>query len=271
MPSAVNASFPFGLEVDLHWVLADNSIVRVQWIGDIERLGTLADDVRNGRFEDLDRYLETQGQMFRGSGANLVARVELEDGGPVVAKRFGWRKRWHSWFSPFKRSKAFRAYDAAERLIELGLRTPKPLLSVEGRTGGFVRVNYLFTESLGETRSSRVLLRESDDPEKIVREIARIVRRMHDGGLCHRDLTLANFHRRGEEDSLYVIDLNRARIRSRIGAIERFEDIARIDLSPEHLEVFLEVYLDDPNVSRYARSISFRKRIRTFRRSLKRR
>jgi tRNA A-37 threonylcarbamoyl transferase component Bud32 len=271
MPSAVNACFAFAFEVDFHSFLADNSIVRVQWVGDLESLGSLANDVRKGRFEELDRYLEDRGHMLRGSGTNLMVRVELDGGVPVVAKRFGWRKRWHSLFSPFKRSKAVRAHHAADRLVELGLRTPKPLLSVEGRTAGFVRANYLFTESLGKTRTSRVLLRESDAPEKVVREIARIVRRMHDGGLSHRDLTLANFLRRSEENSFYVIDLNRARVRRRIGALERFEDIARIDLSRGHLEDFLESYLEVPNVSRYVRLISLRRRIRAFRRSLKRR
>jgi tRNA A-37 threonylcarbamoyl transferase component Bud32 len=253
----------------LEGVVTDNCIVRVQWVGDLGRLGDLAEGLREGRFSELDRTLESEGSVFRGSGANLVAEVSLEDGTRVVVKRFGWRKRWHSWFSPFKRSKAIRSFRAARRLLELGVRTPEPLLAIEFRRHGFVRANYFIAESLGATRSSRVLLRVSDRPEGIVREIARIVRRMHEGGLCHRDLTLANFLKRDGEEGFYVIDLNRARVRRRIGTLERFEDVARIDLRSEHLETFLEEYLGASRVDSYVRSISLRRRFRTFRRRLK--
>jgi tRNA A-37 threonylcarbamoyl transferase component Bud32 len=253
----------------LRVVVTDNCIVRVHWVGDLRSLGDRAEGVREGRFSDLDRYLESEGTVLRGSGANLVAEIPLGEGTRAVVKRFGWRKRWHRWFSPFKRSKAVRSFLAARRLLELGIRTPEPLLAIEFRRSGFVRANYFFTEFLGPARNSRVLLRETDRPEEIVREIARIVRRMHEGGLCHRDLTLANFLRREGEAGLYVIDLNRARVRRRIGGLERLEDIARIDLRSEHLETFLKEYLGTPRVGSRSRLISLRRRVRAFRRRLR--
>lgn len=153
----------------------------------------------------------------------------------VTVKRFGWRGKQHYLLSPLKASKALKSYHTACYLLAHGLSTPIPLGACVTRRWGFVQANLYVTENI----SNHITLRDycaamPDGPQgmdEIMRLVANYVRRMHDHGVWHRDLFLANFLMTGKtgERHLYLIDLNRARRLPYLPVWLRALDIARME------------------------------------------
>ena len=176
----------------------------------------------------------------------------------LVVKRFGWRGRQHYLFSPFKRSRAMKAYATACQLLSQQLDTPLPLGVFEERRRGFVTYNVLATEAIADYVTLRQY-RESlaDRPEAMSREAALDVeavlrlaadytRRLHDSGVWHRDMVLSNFLMTGApgQRRLYLIDLNRAYHLPAMPMWLRALDIARMDWKVWR-ERFMALYCAD--------------------------
>ncbi len=175
---------------------------------------------------------------------NLVAEVPLGSGLRVVVKDFGWRNFPHFWASPLTESKALRSLRTATHLLRNGLLTPRPIGAFEQRNEGLVERACFITESLGETDNVREYLRLSPEGEegrrRILALLAEYVRQMHNCGLFHRDLTLANFLIQGGR--LYLIDLTRARVKKRLFTVQRIEDIAKMEFVPADRILFFNLY-----------------------------
>jgi hypothetical protein len=110
-----------------------------------------------------------------------------------------------------------RAYGVACHLLAHGLRTPLPLGVLEERRWGFVQHNVYATEAITNFMTlkqySTVLPEGAAGLEEVMRLVAEYIRRMHDSGLWHRDLTRSNVLLTGTPDNrqVYLVDLNRAR------------------------------------------------------------
>jgi len=181
------------------------------------------------------------------SKPNRVAEIELKhlEGTKIFVKFFGWRNKFHYLISPFMKSKSVQSFQNALYLLSIGIHTPFPIGAFERRKKGFVEENFYLTLSLGERENVRNFLRECKDEEKkerMIEKLAKVVRKMHDGGLFHKDLTLANFLI-GQDGELYIVDLNRARIKRKLSMFHRIEDISRMDLTKEARKIFLKYYL----------------------------
>lgn len=193
---------------------------------------------------------------------NLVRDVDLPAslGVPwphLVVKRFGWRGRQHYAFSPFKHSRAMKAYRTACYLLSHQLDTPVPLGVFEERQRGFVQYNVLATEAIADYVTLRQY-RETrqDDPQgmpddrqgidEVLSLAADYARRLHDCGIWHRDMVLTNFLLAGPpgEHRLYLIDLNRAYRLPAVPIVLRALDIARMDWKAWHMR-FVALYCAD--------------------------
>jgi len=170
---------------------------------------------------------------------NLVCEVCLppELGLPwacMVVKRFGWRGSQHYLASPFKRSRALKAYWTACHLLTYGLHTPLPLGVCEERRWGFVQYNVYATAAVADVVTLQqycALLPDGPSGlEEVMRLVAAYTRRMHDSGLWHRDLVSSNLLLTGPPGhrQVYLVDLNRARRLPYVPAVLRAMDLARL-------------------------------------------
>lgn len=168
----------------------------------------------------------------------------------VTIKRFGWRGKQHYLLSPLKGSKALKSYRTACYLLSLGLSTPMPLGACVTRRRGFVQSNLYVTEDIAHYVTLRDYCRTlPDGPEgmsEVMELVATYTRRMHDGGLWHRDLFLANFLMTGTagKRQLYLIDLNRTRRLPYMPALLRALDLARMEWRA-WMPQFLAIYCDN--------------------------
>lgn len=131
-------------------------------------------------------------------------------------------------------SPASREWHVLQRLHELRVPTMRPAACIEEVESGKVTRAALLTVGLDAPRNLQKLVQEdlAENPEpvrrqQIAHELGRILQRMHEGGVNHRDFYLVHI-RVGSADELYVTDLNRADIRKRVTRRWRVKDVAAL-------------------------------------------
>ena len=190
--------------------------------------------------------------------------VSLEDG--VVVKAFRKTGRLKKIFGAEKAgTKAFRAFDAARRLREHGVGTPRAIAVAEKIENGVPAENFLLTEYVENLGNFRDELNRiyADDPDcgtlmALLRTVADACRAMHDAGVIHRDLGNQNIGLKKTPAGTWEViflDLDRARIfpAGTLAPEQRGEDLARIDLPSDLLRVFFSMYYFE-----YAPPLAFR-------------
>jgi hypothetical protein len=173
-------------------------------------------------------------------------------------------------------SKAAKSWRVAQAMAAGGIATPEPLLLIESRcpTGP----SFYVCRYLAGAVEARYPLRAANagrlgelfpalDLPRFLRELGSFVRRLHDAGFWHRDLSSGNILVRGLEaegaaggappaategaaaDGAYdfydfsLVDLNRARPGRRLSLSQRARDLSRMNvLLPEHRALFLAGY-----------------------------
>jgi hypothetical protein len=147
----------------------------------------------------------------------------------------------------FAASKARRAWIGARALIEAGLLTAVPVAYGEVRRRGLADRAVFLAERLGEGTEIRELFR--DRPADVLRPVlaglARAIRRGHDRGVLHRDLSDGNVLVAGGEGGefrFYFLDTNRVRRKRRIGHFARAKNLIRLGVPPDLRRDFLRSY-----------------------------
>jgi heptose I phosphotransferase len=114
-------------------------------------------------------------------------------------------------------------------LLEKGLPVPKPLV-LGVRSGAAA----LVTEALPEARTLEDLLLNGDligpSRRRLFRNLADLVRRMHEAGVNHRDLYAGHVHVTDNLE-LFLVDLGRAESRRRVPRYRVTKDLAALNTS----------------------------------------
>ncbi len=129
------------------------------------------------------------------------------------------------------------------RLREIGVPSITPI-AAGTRVRGLRCKSFLLTDDLGQTKKLEDYVPGEFDkpfsPEQagrkrvLVEALARLTRRMHEGGVNHRDYYLCHIHiLPGAQPwpELFVIDLNRADRRTRVGERWKVKDLAALNYS----------------------------------------
>jgi len=193
-------------------------------------------------------------------GRNYLYRTRIDSAsGPleVVVKQFragGTRRRIEQ---RFRGSKAERSWNMARAFAAAGVPTAEPLFWIESaREGG---PSFFVTRFLEDRLEARFLFRARNEGElaekfprldwpRFLELLGRAIRRMHEAGLFHRDLSIGNvLLPRSLDltsvDDLAIIDLNRGRSLSRLGLATRTRDLCRLAISgAADQERFLAAY-----------------------------
>jgi tRNA A-37 threonylcarbamoyl transferase component Bud32 len=172
-----------------------------------------------------------------------VTRCETAAGPvEVVVKQFRNRSLRDRLRRRLRGSKAEKSWRMAQALTAAGIATPEPLLLIESRfpTGPSFYVCRYVAGGL----EARYLLRAANagreaelfpgiDLPRFLGELGAFIRRLHDAGFWHRDLSSGNVLLRGAPPTPYdfcLVDLNRARRRRRVSLSQRARDLSRMNL-----------------------------------------
>lgn len=194
-------------------------------------------------------------------GRNYLYRVDLATVHgplPVVVKQFpggGWRKRLRR---KLKDSKAKRSWNVARALTAAGIATPGAVFLVESTDPD--GPTYFACRHLEGVLETRCLLRAMNagraaeefprlDPRRFLDTLGRFVRRLHDAGFWHRDLSSGNVllrPREGSPPELFLVDLNRTRQPGRVSHNQRLRDLSRMMLHRRRdQDRYLQAYWGD--------------------------
>lgn len=208
------------------------------------RLRFPADATRHpGRHEVVDALLE----MEDGSTASVVVKKAALD---ARQRRAG-------------RTRAERALATAARLREASVDTPEPLgCETVGDESWFV------TRRVEGATQVRAWFWHRADPvrippppgapsfEEVARGVGTLARRIHDAGVFFRDFTDGNVlvTVEGGRGRFWLVDLDRAVLRERVGPLARLRDLSRPGLNGrDDRNLLLEGYFAPSPVPAWAR------------------
>lgn len=213
-------------------------------------------------------------------GRNYLYTARLETvRGPVevVVKQFRNRGTRDRLKRRFAGSKAEKSWRVARALLAAGLSTPEPVMRIESASEA--GPSFYVCRYLPDMVEARYLFRAANAGEETVKfpgvdfpafveELGRTIRRLHDAGFWHRDMSggnvLLRFGADRRPEALYLVDLNRTRMGRPPSVSERLRDLSRLALfRPEHQDLLLASYWGGEPVHRglylaYHRSFLFK-------------
>jgi tRNA A-37 threonylcarbamoyl transferase component Bud32 len=189
-----------------------------------------------------------------------VSRLETAAGPvEVVVKQFRHRGLRDRLRRRLRGSKAAKSWRIATALFDAGLLTPEPVMLLESESEAGPA--FYVCRYLPDVTEARYLFRAAAEGEEAARfpgvdfpafvaALGRTVRRFHDAGFWHRDLSggnvLLRFGEDGRPTELYLVDLNRTRMGRPPSVSERLRDLSRLALfRPEHQELLLASYWEE--------------------------
>ncbi|CAG0957395.1 heptose I phosphotransferase [Methylophilaceae bacterium] len=194
----------------------------------------------------FDSVMRQQGQVFRDVPGRKTIKINLDGRMYFIKQHFGvgWREIFKNLLS-FKWPilSAETEWKAIHKLNEIGIpTTPAVACGVRGSNPASLQ-SFLITEDLGDIISLETLCAnwKTNPPapafkRKLLIEVAELARKLHEGGMNHRDfyichICLDNSKLAAGELYLYLIDLHRVGIRSTIRPVDRMKDMAALYFS----------------------------------------
>ena len=178
----------------------------------------------------------------KSEGRTIAGMLRLADGSAVFIKRSAptsWLRRA---LMPIAGSPAARALRGAALLDAAGIPHPSPLAAAETVGRGAVHASYLLSEALldGDTLSrfalgpGEIKGRDARRRRRILDNVARQVRRIHDAHLYTRDLQETNVMVADDEGHgfrVWFLDLEDFRRQRRVGWPQRARNLIHLDRS----------------------------------------
>lgn len=145
----------------------------------------------------------------------------------------------------FRKSKAQRSFEYANKLIEFGIGTPKPLAYFEYTTFLLFKKSFYLSEQLDCDLTYRELLIDLSYPnhETILRAFTRFTYSLHEKGIQFLDHSPGNtlIKKNGNSYDFYLVDLNRMNF----GTMDfetRVKNFTRLTIHKSMVEVMSDEY-----------------------------
>lgn len=198
---------------------------------------TIDDVIENGRTQKHSK--KSTASLFSVGGQTFFGKhVRFHQ------KAFGLRFRYF-----LQPSRSFWTAVVANRLQEAGIGTPKVYAIGERRTLQLISDSYIITEALKDAQTADAVLRTQPNSYELLQNAGKLLRRLHDAGMTHGDIKLANFYVQG--DSMGFWDLDSALIyQDKAPAKGVVRDLGRllssfvccVDTMPETAPKFMNVH-----------------------------
>ncbi len=172
-----------------------------------------------------------------------------------IGKVYRYTSAWDRFRYRFIRHRALQEWAALQRFANLGLPSAEPLAVAELRRGGVLEGGGLVVRFLGGTEplvdrlsSFAASPGATGEARELLARTGKLLRRMHDHGVWHRDLHAGNILVDKDAGSLHIIDLHTcvflgklARWQRRAGVAKLIHSVRSV-VSPEEVRVLVEAY-----------------------------
>ncbi|WMI67841.1 lipopolysaccharide kinase InaA family protein [Mangrovimonas sp. YM274] len=145
----------------------------------------------------------------------------------------------------FRKSKAQRSFEYANRLMELGIGTPMPIAYFESFTPFLFKKSFYVSEQLESDLTYRELTKQFDYPDydTILRSFTRFTYELHQKGVNFLDHSPGNtlIKKEGNEYKFFLVDLNRMKF-GPMNFETRIKNFARLTIHKSMVEVMSDEY-----------------------------
>ena len=145
----------------------------------------------------------------------------------------------------FRKSKAQRSFEYANKLKNLGIGTPNPIAYYEFSTSFLYKRSFYVSEQLESNLTYRELIRDFDYPnhEDILRAFTRFTFKLHEKGINFLDHSPGNtlIKKNSDEYEFFLVDLNRMKFGSMTFEM-RIQNFSRLTIHKSMVEVMSDEY-----------------------------
>lgn len=147
----------------------------------------------------------------------------------------------------FRKSKAQRSFEYANKLIALNIGTPQPIAYFEFKSGLLFKNSYYISEHLTYDLTYRELTTDFDYPnhDAILRAFTRFTFVLHEQGINFLDHSPGNtlIQINNGDYKFYLVDLNRMRFET-MSFEERIKNFAKLTIHKSMVEVMSDEYAE---------------------------
>lgn len=199
---------------------------------------------------DLSRFIEnfnTSGTLFGDGKRNKIKLFALDDQ-TVNIKSFKVPNLINQVaYKFFRKSKARRSYEYANRLIENGIGTPQPIAFEENFSLIGIQNSYYISEHLPTELTFRELVEIPDYPDhdNILRQFVHFSFQLHEKGIEFLDHSPGNtlIKKVGEgQYDFFLVDLNRMEFHTQMDFDQRMKNLSRLTPKKEMIAVMANEY-----------------------------
>lgn len=193
------------------------------------------------KYNDIDDYVAK-------GNRNSIKKITLNNKKVATIKSFKVPNIVNKFvYRFFRKSKAQRSFEYAEKLIELGFLTPTPIAYVE-ETNGFSFLNsYYFSELISDDLTFREIVLDQNWPnrEEILKQFTQFTFKLHEAGIEFLDHSPGNTLIKEVDQNkydYYLVDLNRMNFHSNMSFEIRMKNFARLTPHKEMIEIMGKEY-----------------------------
>ncbi|WP_082889192.1 lipopolysaccharide core heptose(I) kinase RfaP [Methylovorus sp. MM2] len=208
--------------------------------------------------DTFSKLMAMDGEVFRDMPGRKTIKVDLAGQSYFIKQHFG-----VGWGEIFKNLTTFRLpiigagteWQAIQTFDSIGIPTTQGVAYGERGFNPATQKSFVVTRDLGDITSLEDIgfeWKKNPPPEsfkrKLILEVAKIARALHDNGMNHRDFYICHFcldnpKLNHGEIYLYLIDLHRVGIRDTIKPKDRMKDIAALYFSAMDIGLNTRDYL----------------------------
>jgi hypothetical protein len=193
------------------------------------------------------QFFEIKGDNFVLGQRNQIKLFDL-DGNTINIKSFKVPHLINKIaYKYFRKSKARRSFDYANRLIENGIGTPKPIAYAENFNFLGLEKSYYVSEHLQADLTFRELVEVPDYPdhENILRQFTKFTFDLHEKGIEFLDHSPGNTLIKKDENNtytFYLVDLNRMNFHATMNFDRRMKNFSRLTPKKEMIAIMSNEY-----------------------------
>lgn len=154
----------------------------------------------------------------------------------------------------FRKSKAQRSYEFANKLLEQGIGTPQPIAYFENTATLSLQDSYYMSEQMEADLTFRQLIEIPDYPEHeiILRQFTQFTFKLHEKGIAFLDHTPGNtlIKKTGNQQyEFFLVDLNRMQFHDSMTLKDRVINMAKLTPEQHLIKVMSDEYAKLYNAS----------------------
>ena len=191
------------------------------------------------------KHFDTKGEYVTKGERNVIKSfiVAYE---AINIKSFKTPKTFNSLiYRYFRKSKARRSFEYAEKLIESDILTPFPIAYIENISVSGLKESYYLSKHVDYDFDFRDLIHNPlfENRDEILRQFTHFTYKLHESNINFLDHSPGNtlIVKDGKDYDFYLIDLNRMRFEA-MDLPKRMENLKRLWLSKKMIRIIAEEY-----------------------------